>query len=219
MHGRQRTRVFAPILLAVVAACLAASAFAHSALAPENLIEPDVSGGTTVGSTLTASKGAWANLPTSFIYKWQRCGTDGTGCSRDLQTGSKSIYTLTTGDVAHTVRVVVTAVNADGRGDAAPSAATDVISSKGGPKNTARPVISGDATAGQQLTVSAGNLDPRRRLHHLPMAALRHRRPQLPQRHQREEVHLRNPEHGCREQAPRTRHCEELKWPNKRLQQ
>ncbi len=151
---------FAVLFVVLVAALGVAGASARSSLAPENLIEPTLSGGTTVGSTLRATTGAWANLPTSFIYKWQRCSTDGTGCNKDLRISVKKTYTLAAGDVGHTVRVVVTAVNSDGRGDAAPSAATGVISSNGGPKNTAKPVISGEATAGQQLTVSAGNWTP-----------------------------------------------------------
>jgi hypothetical protein len=160
MKRTRSRRLLAPLLLAVVAACAAASAFAHSASAPENILAPDLSGQAKEGSTLTSSKGEWANGPTSFIYKWQRCDTDGTSCSNDLQTGSKNTYTLTAADVQHTVRVVVTAVNASGRSEVAPSYATDVISSKIGPKNTAAPKISGDATAGMQLTVTPGTWTP-----------------------------------------------------------
>jgi hypothetical protein len=137
-----------------------AAAPARTALAPENLGQPSVSGQPVEGSTLTATKGLWANSPTSFVFKWQRCDTDGTACSRDVQSGSKNTYTVVAADVGHTIRAVVTAVNADGRGEPAPSDATQVISSKAGPKNTAPPTISGDAKEGEQLTVSSGSWSP-----------------------------------------------------------
>ena len=156
-----RKRILAPLLLAAVtAACAAATALAHSSLAPENVSTPHVSGIEAEGSMLTADKGLWANTPTSFVYKWQRCDTDGSACSRDIQTGSKNTYILTAADVQHSIRVVVTGVNGDGRGDTVPSEATRVISSKAGPKNSTAPAISGEATVGQQLTVSPGSWTP-----------------------------------------------------------
>lgn len=157
---KQRRRIIPLALIAFTTALMATSAFARSALAPENLVSPTVSGSAKVGATLTAGPGAWANNPTSFVFKWQRCGTDGTGCTRDVQGGPKKTYVIAAGDVDHTIRVVVTAVNADGRSEAAPSAASDVISSAQGPKATAKPTISGTATAGEQLTVSAGTWTP-----------------------------------------------------------
>jgi hypothetical protein len=145
---------------AVVVAVTAAAASARSALAPENISPPSITGTAKEGSTLTASAGSWANNPTSYVYKWQRCSTDGTSCGSDVQTGAKKTYTLTAADVDHTVRVVVTAMNGDGRSDAAPSDPIQVVSSKNGPKNTAAPSISGTATAGEQLSVSAGTWSP-----------------------------------------------------------
>ena len=156
-----RLKRLIPFFAVVMAAGTAAAvALARTAVVPENLIEPSLTGTAKVGSVLTAAKGAWANDPTSFVYKWQRCGTDGRGCTKDVQASSKSTYTIKAGDVGHTIRVVVTASNADGRSDAAPSAASDVVSSKTGPKATVAPAISGTATAGEQLTVSAGTWSP-----------------------------------------------------------
>ena len=145
---------------AAVMGALSGPAVGSSLAIPDNLAQPNISGTPVEGATLTASSGLWANSPTSYTYKWQRCGTDGTACSRDVQTGLSRRYTLTRADVGHAIRVVVTAANSDGRSDPAPSDATDVVSSKTGPKNTAAPTISGTATEGQDLTVSSGSWTP-----------------------------------------------------------
>jgi hypothetical protein len=159
--GHLSTRVAVLVAgTAALAAALATIAGGSSLVVPEDLAQPTISGRAVEGATLTTSTGLWANSPTSYVYKWQRCGTDGTGCSSDVQTGPSRRYTLTSADVGRTIRVVVTASNADGRSDPAPSDATDVISSRRGPRNTAAPAISGDATEGQQLTVSPGTWAP-----------------------------------------------------------
>ena len=140
---------------------LAAGVFAAEAAAapPENTAPPTIGGTPREGSTLTATRGSWTNNPTSFTFKWQRCTTDGAGCV-DIATANTNTYTLTGADVGRTVRVVVTAANADGR-DVAPSAPTEVIASDNGPRNTARPAVTGDATVGEELSVSPGTWVPR----------------------------------------------------------
>ncbi|MFN2471298.1 MAG: hypothetical protein ABR583_10010 [Gaiellaceae bacterium] len=57
------------------------------------------------------------------------------------------------------MRVVVTAANADGR-NVAPSNPTEVIASKNGPRNTAKPVVTGDPTVGEELSVANGTWTP-----------------------------------------------------------
>src|SRR5205085_772243 len=64
-----------------------------------------------------------------------------------------------TGDVRRTLRVVVTAVNSDGR-NSATSAPTEVVSSKNGPTNTVRPALSGAAVVGDTLHVTNGSWTP-----------------------------------------------------------
>jgi hypothetical protein len=79
---------------------------------------------------------------------------DGTGCT-DITGATNQTYTLASGDADHTVRVQVTAKNADGQTTAS-SATTAVVSSRSAPVNTARPTISGTPRVGEELTVSNG---------------------------------------------------------------
>ena len=96
--------------------------------------------------------------PTTFAYQLRRCATDGTACG-DITGATKSTYVAVAADEAHTLRVEVTASNADGKGTAT-SDPTDVVDSKDGPKNTVRPTVSGTARVGEELTVSNGTWTP-----------------------------------------------------------
>jgi hypothetical protein len=148
-----------PVLALIIACGVAGSvAFARSAAAPSNTAAPQISGTAKEGSTLTASDGTWSGAPTSFTYQWRRCASDGTACGSIVGATSKT-YTVATADVGHTLRVVVTAANADGK-TAATSAPTDVVDSKSGPVNSVRPSVSGSAVVGQTLTVSRGTWSP-----------------------------------------------------------
>ena len=146
---------------AMIVACGAAGtvASARSAAAPQNTALPQISGTAKEGSTLTASNGTWTNTPTSFAYQWRRCACDGSACG-DITGATKQTYTLVTADVGRTLRVAVTASNADGKTEAT-SEATDVVDSKSGPTNTVKPAVSGNATVGQELRVSQGTWTPK----------------------------------------------------------
>ncbi len=136
------------------AALLTGVATARTAAVPNNTSPPTITGTAREGNTLTAHNGSWANAPTSFTYQWQRCGADGTGCA-DITGATNQTYTLTSADADHTVRVQVTAKNADGQSTAS-SAPTDGISSRSAPVNTAKPTISGTPRVGEELTASNG---------------------------------------------------------------
>jgi hypothetical protein len=154
-HIGARTGI-ARALLMLAAVATAGGLFAASAAAavPANTAPPTISGNAREGQTLTASNGTWTNKPTTFAYQWQRCGVSGTGC--DNVTGAtKKTYTVAAADADHTLRVVVTASNADGQASAT-SSATDVVSSAAAPKNTAPPTISGTAQAGEELSATNG---------------------------------------------------------------
>ena len=153
-HGLIRLLLIASALAAIGLVIVASA----SAAPPQNTAAPTISGTAKEGSTLTASDGTWANSPTSFTYQWQRCASDGTGCG-DLAGGTGKTYALVAGDVGRTVRVVVTASNADGKASAT-SAATDVVGSKSGPSNSVRPALSGSSVVGDTLTVSNGTWSP-----------------------------------------------------------
>src|ERR671934_2549650 len=102
-------------VVALAGTLLAGAIGTSSALAaaPVNTSQPTIVGTLEQGKTLTAQNGLWTNSPTSFSYQWQRCNTDGSSCV-DIATATKKTYVLVAADVDHTVRVVVTATNADG---------------------------------------------------------------------------------------------------------
>jgi hypothetical protein len=91
----------------------AASAVVSDKTAPTPTTAPGIAGTTTVGSTLTADKGSWSGSPTSMAVAWIRCDTNGNGCAA-ISGASGDTYTMTQADAGGTVRLSVTAKNANG---------------------------------------------------------------------------------------------------------
>ena len=141
-------------VLATVGVVAAFSAVAASAAAPQSTSSPTIDGKFQVGETLTTDNGQWSNSPTSFTYQWQRCNSSGSGCI-DIAGATTRTYKLVDADVDHTVKVLVTAVNVDGKATAG-SDASPVISDSTAPRNTARPVVTGKMQVGEELQVSNG---------------------------------------------------------------
>jgi len=137
-----------------IAAIAASAVLARASVAPQSTAAPSVSGSAREGNTLTANNGNWSNAPTAFAYQWQQCNASGASCA-DISGATSKTYTLAAGDVDHTVRVSVTASNADGQASAN-SNTSQVVSSSKAPANTAPPAISGTAKVGEELSASTG---------------------------------------------------------------
>jgi hypothetical protein len=132
--------------------------FSPPPAAPVNTALPAVSGTATQGQTLNTSNGSWNGSPTSHAYAWQDCDSGGANCT-NISGPSASSYTLTSGDVGHTIRSVVTATNAGGstRASSAPTAVVSATTPPPAPSSSAAPVVSGTAQQGQTLTTSNGS--------------------------------------------------------------
>ncbi len=126
--------------------------------APGSSSAPSISGTPQAGQTLTASAGSWlGSEPISFAYQWESCNASGGGCEPIAGASSQS-YTVLSGEIGATVRVVVTASNSHGQALAA-SPASSVIQAPAPPSNTGLPTVSGAAQDGQTLTASTGEWD------------------------------------------------------------
>lgn len=119
-------------------------------VAPANTALPVVSGTARVGSVLTATTGAWAGTsPITYAYQWQR-GTS------PISGATNATYTVVSGDLSNTLRVVVTATNVAGSASANSANTAVVVNPPASPVNTVAPVASGTAAEGFTLTVSNG---------------------------------------------------------------
>jgi len=146
------------LVVAAAAAALGLLAGVGSAVSsavPANTSLPSISGAAKDGSVLTANVGTWNNAPKSFTYVWQRCDQAGGGCTGIGGATSKR-YTVTSADIGHRIRVVVTATNTSGSGTAT-SRPTDVVAASGqAPKNTKAPTLAGTAKENSVLTLRPG---------------------------------------------------------------
>jgi len=143
------------VLAAAVIGSVAVVAPAATAAPPANTTPPAVTGTAQVGATLTTSNGEWSNTPNQFAYQWQRCNANGASCANIPNANAKTLV-LVGADVGHSLRVRVTASNADGSAFADSNATSVVGSASAAPKNTERPAISGTARAGVTLTATTG---------------------------------------------------------------
>ncbi|WP_295640193.1 SwmB domain-containing protein [Novosphingobium sp.] len=86
------------------------SSAAVAAAAPVNTVAPALSTTSpTQGNSVTVTTGTWNGSPTGFTYQWFYADTSAT-----IGGATASSYTPVAGDVGHTLRVTVTATNANG---------------------------------------------------------------------------------------------------------
>jgi hypothetical protein len=113
------------ILLAAIGVFGVGSA-AAAAPGPQNTSPPTISGTAQQGATLTADPGTWTGTqPITFTYQWRRCNRNGGNC-RNIAGAVDNTRVATAADVGRTLRVIVTAKNAEGSTDAT-SAPTAVV--------------------------------------------------------------------------------------------
>jgi hypothetical protein len=125
---------------------------------PLNTSPPSVNGQAQQGQTLNTTTGSWDNGVNSYAYQWQRCDKDGNNCA-DISGAASSSYVMTSTDVGHRLRVVVSATNDVGTNSAASGPSDVVTTASTGPTTVSPPTISGQAQEGQTLFASTGNWD------------------------------------------------------------
>jgi hypothetical protein len=131
---------------------------ATQAVAPAPAVNtgaPTVIGVAQRAQTLTATTGSWTGAGNTYAYQWQLNAGSG---FQNIVGATTAAYTLSAGDELATVRVVVTAANADDVVSQASQATQPVAQAL--PLNTAPPAISGFPRLNATLTVYPGVWTP-----------------------------------------------------------
>ncbi len=116
---------------------------------------PAISGTSRDGQVFSASTGSWSGTtPISYTYQWQSCNLDGEEC-QNVEGATGQTYTLTSGNLETTLKVVVTATNSLGSAHATSWAST--VIGPGAPSELEAPSVSGNPNSGQTLYANAGD--------------------------------------------------------------
>ena len=127
---------------------------------PTASVPPTIVGTAKLGVTLAGIPGSWAGgKPVSFTYQWQQCDAAGANCI-PISGATGETYKPSAADAGHALVLLVTAQSAGGAASVA-SPPTVAIGAAGPgtatrPVATTAPTVSGDTTAGQQLTGDVG---------------------------------------------------------------
>jgi hypothetical protein len=155
----KRLNVMTAIVIAVAAALIGAvfgqpGSGQAAGGGPASTATPTISGTAQEGQQLSTTNGTWTNTPSSYTYAWSRCDASGNSCAA-IGSATSATYTAVAADVAHTLRVTVTAKNSSGSANAT-SAPSAVVSNATAPTPTTAPSISGTPSVGSTLTANKG---------------------------------------------------------------
>ncbi|GAA4805369.1 hypothetical protein ACFQ0K_00480 [Nocardioides caeni] len=113
---------------------------------------PTISGTAAVGSTLTATPGTWAPVPTGLAYQWFRAGVA-------IEGAASSTYDATAADLGKALTLRVTATRSGYATTAKTSAASAPVAA-GAFVTVPTPTITGTRRVGSLLTATAGTWAP-----------------------------------------------------------
>jgi hypothetical protein len=170
---RSHFRKLVPVTLLALAAALVGVVLGGTGMGtaattakPTNQSPPTISGKAQVGQTLTANEGQWTGSPTDYDYAWRRCDADGGSCAQ-ISGANQKTYVLKSVDKDNTLRVRVTAQNADGRATST-SVPTAVVTEAAAPPPPATgcesqgtgPVAVGEIKPPNRLLVDRQSIQP-----------------------------------------------------------
>lgn len=118
-------------------------------------VPPTINGPLQAGDQVAADVGVWSNLPLGYTYQWELCGADGSDCT-SLPGATSPNYVITPAEVGSTLRVLVSATNAQGPSGSVASAASTTVAPGGAPVSEEVPQVSGAPVAGDTLLATAG---------------------------------------------------------------
>lgn len=113
---------------------------------------PTIAGTAQVGSTLSATAGAWTPAPVTLAYQWNRGG-------QAIAGATAATYVLQAADLGRPVTVTVTGTRDGYVSTSRTSTPTDVVS-PGKLTAAPKPTIGGTAQVGQPLTATPGTWAP-----------------------------------------------------------
>jgi hypothetical protein len=166
---RRHTRKFVPLALFAATAAFAGAMLGGTGLGsaaikakPVNQSPPTIQGTAQVGSTLTAKEGTWTGNPTTYVYSWRRCDTDGGSCST-ISGATEKTYVLKQVDQGNTIRLRVTARNADGNATAT-SVPTAVVQAATAPPAASpcdkNPPVASELKPPERLLIAGQQVNP-----------------------------------------------------------